>query len=107
MMRARTTFRVIDGVVAEGRDALLHYVDHGGVLDLLRTFELADGWYEFSALDGMTRAIRAATTAPKHAHHDGNNVPIRPKQGTSRAYIDRLQRQSRGFWRSPPPGGAP
>jgi hypothetical protein len=48
-----TTFRVIDGIVAEGRDALLHYCELadgcGGVYrDLLRTSEMPDGWFAFT-----------------------------------------------------------
>ena len=34
---------------------------------------------------------------PKHVHHDGNNVPIRPHRGNSRAWtLDRLKRSPRG-----------
>lgn len=37
---------------------------------------------------------RRATTAPAHAHHDNNNMIIRPVQGTSLAYtLDRLSRE--------------
>jgi hypothetical protein len=67
-----TTFRVVDGAVAEGRDALLHYCelsdDCGGVYrDLLRTSELGDGWYQFDTVSGITRPLANPPT-PQHQH---------------------------------------
>jgi hypothetical protein len=53
--RTFTTFRVVDGVVAEGGDPILTLLDRGGVLDLLRTCELGDGWYQFDTVSGITR----------------------------------------------------
>jgi hypothetical protein len=56
-----TTFRVRDGLVVAGNDALLHYCElpdgRGGVYrDLLRTCELPDGWWSFDTSSGVTRA---------------------------------------------------
>jgi hypothetical protein len=63
MLSARTiSFRVHGGAVVDGNDPLLSYCEiptaSGGVYrDLLRTPELPDGWFEFSTIDGITRAI--------------------------------------------------
>jgi hypothetical protein len=43
------------------------------------------------------RIRHGGDVTPKHVHHDGNNVPIRPHRGNSRAWtLDRLKRPPRG-----------
>jgi hypothetical protein len=58
-----TSFRVRGGVIAEGVDPILSWLEFPTasgepVYDLLRTFELPDGRYEFDA--GITRGPFAA-----------------------------------------------
>ena len=84
-MTARTaTFHVQGGVVSEGGDPLLHYVDRGGVFDLLRTCELPDGWYQFDTASGVTRLI---------AHSDDASgqqlLTARPRQHRQRQSMRR------------------
>jgi hypothetical protein len=64
-----TSFRVHGGVIAEGVDPVLSWLEFPTasgepVYDLRRTFELADGWYEFDG--GITRdAVGTADFFPE------------------------------------------
>jgi hypothetical protein len=59
-------FRVRDGVVCEGGDPILSLLENPE-RERLRTFELADGWYQFDTADCITRPL-AHGPPGEHAH---------------------------------------